>query len=314
MTAEPTFSVGLVQLACQTDADGNREAAASGIRAAAARGAQIICLQELFASQYFCQIEDPSLFDLAETIPGPSTEHCAALARELDVVIIAPVFERRAPGLCHNSAVVIDAGGEILGVYRKMHIPDDPQFFEKFYFAPGDLGYQVFTSRFATIGVLICWDQWYPEASRLTALQGAEVIFYPTAIGWLPDDKGTEGDIQHDAWRTIQRSHAIANGVYVAAVNRVGHEGGEAGGIEFWGRSFVCDPRGELMTVGSESRDDVLVATCARDAIETQRRSWPFLRDRRIDSYAGLTQRFLDRRPRSGTSPPRPEPSEAPEK
>lgn len=310
MTAEPTFSVGLVQLSCQTSADSNREAAARGIRAAAARGAQIICLQELFASQYFCQIEDPSFFDLAETIPGPSTEHCAALARELDVVVIAPVFERRAPGLCHNSAVVIDAGGDILGVYRKMHIPDDPQFFEKFYFAPGDLGYRVFASRFATIGVLICWDQWYPEASRLTALQGAEVIFYPTAIGWLPDDRGTEGDIQHDAWRTIQRSHAIANGVYVAAVNRVGHEDGEAGGIQFWGQSFVCDPRGGLLTVGSDSRDDVLVATCARDAIETQRRLWPFLRDRRIDSYAGLTQRFLDVHPRRGTSPTRPEPPE----
>jgi N-carbamoylputrescine amidase len=313
MTAEPTFSVGLVQLACQANADSNREAAASGIRAAAARGAQIICLQELFASQYFCQIEDPSFFDLAETIPGPSTEHCAALARELDVVVIAPVFERRAPGLFHNSAVVIDAGGDILGVYRKMHIPDDPQFFEKFYFAPGDLGYQVFSSRFATIGVLICWDQWYPEAARLAALQGAEVILYPTAIGWLRDDRGPQGDIQHDAWRTIQRSHAIANGVYVAAVNRVGHEGGEAGGIEFWGRSFLCDPRGELMTVGSDSRDDVLVETCARDAIETQRRSWPFLRDRRIDSYAGLTHRFLDRRAGSATSPTRPGLPDAPE-
>ena len=296
----PTFSVGLVQTSCQANADANREAASSGIRAAAKRGAQIICLQELFASQYFCQVEDDGLFDIAESIPGPSTEQCAALARELEVVLIVPVFEKRAPGVCHNSAVVLDTTGDILGVYRKMHIPDDPQYFEKFYFAPGDLGYRVFETRFARFGVLICWDQWYPEASRLIALQGAEIIFYPTAIGWLPADAGSAGAVQRDAWRTIQQSHAIANGVYVAAVNRVGHEESAAGGIEFWGQSFVCDPQGTVVTTASDSRDEILVATCTRDAVERQRRAWPFLRDRRVDSYAGITQQFLDDRERAG--------------
>ena len=209
-------------------------------------------------------------------------------------MLVVPVFERRAPGLYHNSAVVIDATGDLLGVYRKMHIPDDPQYFEKFYFTPGDLGYQVFATRFANVGVLICWDQWFPEASRLTALKGADVIFYPSAIGWLPDDRETAGQAQHDAWRTIQRGHAIANGVYVAAVNRVGHEGDPSSGLHFWGQSFVCDPTGQVLTVGSDSRADVLVATCSRDVLETQRRSWPFLRDRRIESYTGLTERYLD--------------------
>ena len=291
---EATFSVGLVQTACRADPDANRANADQGIRTAAARGAQIICLQELFASQYFCQVEDTDRFDLAETIPGPSTEQGTALARELGVVLVVPVFERRAPGLYHNSAVVIDATGDLLGVYRKMHIPDDPQYFEKFYFTPGDLGYQVFATRFANVGVLICWDQWFPEASRLTALKGADVIFYPSAIGWLPDDRETAGQAQHDAWRTIQRGHAIANGVYVAAVNRVGHEGDPSSGLHFWGQSFVCDPTGQVLTVGSDSRADVLVATCSRDVLETQRRSWPFLRDRRIESYTGLTERYLD--------------------
>ena len=291
---DATFSVGLVQTPCQADPDANRANADRGIRTAAARGAQIICLQELFASEYFCQVEDPDRFDLAETIPGPSTEQGTALARELGVVLVVPVFERRAPGLCHNSAVVIDATGNLLGVYRKMHIPDDPQYFEKFYFTPGDLGYQVFATRFANVGVLICWDQWFPEASRLTALKGADVIFYPSAIGWLADDRETEGQAQHDAWRTIQRGHAIANGVYVAVVNRVGHEGDPSGGLHFWGQSFVCDPRGQVLTVGSDTDADVLVATCSRDVLETQRRSWPFLRDRRIDSYVGLTKRYLD--------------------
>ena len=289
-----TFSVGLVQTTCQANPDTNRTKADQGIRTAAARGAQIICLQELFASQYFCQVEDPDCFDLAETIPGPSTEQGRALAKELGVVLVVPVFERRAPGLYHNSAVVIDATGDLLGVYRKMHIPDDPQYFEKFYFTPGDLGYQVFATRFANIGVLICWDQWFPEASRLTALKGAEVIFYPSAIGWLPDDRETDGQAQHDAWRTIQRGHAIANGVYVAAVNRVGPEGDPARGLHFWGQSFVCDPTGQVLTVASDTRADVLVATCSRDVLETQRRSWPFLRDRRIESYTGLTERYLD--------------------
>ena len=291
---EATFSVGLVQTTCEANPDTNRAKANQGIRTAAARGAQIICLQELFASQYFCQVEDTNCFDLAETIPGPSTEQGAALARELGVVLVVPVFERRAPGLYHNSAVVIDATGDLLGVYRKMHIPDDPQYFEKFYFTPGDLGYQVFATQFANIGVLICWDQWFPEASRLTALNGADVIFYPSAIGWLPDDRETDGRTQHDAWRTIQQGHAIANGVYVAAVNRVGHEGDPAGGLHFWGQSFVCDPAGQVLTVASDAQADVLVATCSRDVLETQRRSWPFLRDRRIDSYTGLTERYLD--------------------
>ena len=291
---ETTFSVGLVQTTCQANPDTNRTKAEQGIRSASARGAQIICLQELFASQYFCQAEDTDCFDLAETIPGPSTEQGSALARELGVVLVVPVFERRAPGLYHNSAVVIDATGDLLGVYRKMHIPDDPQYFEKFYFTPGDLGYQVFATQFANVGVLICWDQWFPEASRLTALKGAEVVFYPSAIGWLPDDRETEGQAQHDAWRTIQQGHAIANGMYVAVVNRVGHEGDPAGGLRFWGQSFVCDPTGQVVTVGSDARDDVLVATCSREVLETQRGSWPFLRDRRIESYAGLSERYLD--------------------
>jgi len=291
---EATFSVGLVQTTCQANPETNRERAYQGVRTAASRGAQIVCLQELFASPYLCQVEDATRFDLAETIPGPSTEQSAALARELGVVLIVPVFERRAPGLYHNSAAVIDATGELLGVYRKMHIPDEPQYFEKFYFAPGDLGYRVFETSFAKVGVLICWDQWYPEASRLTALRGAEVIFYPSAIGWLPHDRVTEGQAQHDAWRTIQQGHAIANGVYVASVNRVGHEGDPAGGLHFWGQSFVCDPTGQVLTIASDTRADVLVATCSREVIETQRRSWPFLRDRRIESYTGLTARYLD--------------------
>ena len=291
---EPTFSVGLVQTTCQAHPHTNREKAYAGVRTAASRGAQIICLQELFTSQYFCQVEEADCFDLAETIPGPSTEQGAALAKELGVVLIVPVFEKRAAGLYHNSVVVIDATGDLLGIYRKMHIPDDPQYFEKFYFTPGDLGYQVFATRFANVGVLICWDQWFPEASRLTALRGAEVIFYPSAIGWLPEDRDLQGQTQHDAWRTIQQGHAIANGVYVVVVNRVGHEGDPAGGIHFWGQSFVCDPKGQVLTVGSDARADVLVATCSREVLETQRRSWPFLRDRRIESYSGLTARYFD--------------------
>ena len=291
---EATFSVGLVQATCQANPDVNRAQAHQAIRTAAARGAQIICLQELFASQYFCQVEDIDYFDLAETIPGPSTEQSVALAKELEVVLVVPVFERRAPGLYHNSAVVIDATGELLGVYRKMHIPDDPQYFEKFYFTPGDLGYQVFATRFANIGVLICWDQWFPEASRLTALKGADVIFYPSAIGWVPDDRENVAQAQREAWRTVQQGHAISNGVYVATVNRVGHEGDQASGLHFWGQSFVCDPTGRVLTVASDTRAEVLVATCSRDVLDTQRRSWPFLRDRRIESYTGLTERYLD--------------------
>ncbi len=297
MEPETSFSVGLVQASCQDNPQTNRDAAFSAVRSAAAKGARIICLQELYCSQYFCQVEDARLFDLAETIPGPSTEQAAALARELGVVLIVPIFEKRAAGLYHNTAVVIDASGDLLGTYRKMHIPDDPQYYEKFYFTPGDIGYQTFDTRFARIGVLICWDQWYPEAARLTALKGAEIIFFPSAIGWLPSERATLGPVQHDAWRTIQRSHAIANGVYVAVVNRVGHEGATGPGIQFWGQSFVCDPEGRVLTEGADSDDDVLVVECRRDVLEEQRRGWPFLRDRRIDSYEGITSRYLDTRP-----------------
>ena len=297
MEPETSFSVGLVQASCQDNPQTNRDAAFSAVRSAAAKGARIICLQELYCSQYFCQVEDARLFDLAETIPGPSTEQAAALARELGVVLIVPIFEKRAAGLYHNTAVVIDASGDLLGTYRKMHIPDDPQYYEKFYFTPGDIGYQTFDTRFARIGVLICWDQWYPEAARLTALKGAEIIFFPSAIGWLPSERATLGPVQHDAWRTIQRSHAIANGVYVAVVNRVGHEGATGPGIQFWGQSFVCDPEGRVLAEGSDSDEDVLVVECRRDVLEEQRRGWPFLRDRRIDSYEGITSRYLDTRP-----------------
>ena len=289
-----SFSVGLVQMACGGDPEANRRHALDGIREAAARGADIICLQELFASEYFCQTEDARRFDLAEAIPGRSTELCAALARELGVVVIAPVFERRTAGLYHNTAAVIDATGDLLGLYRKQHIPDDPQYFEKFYFAPGDLGYRVFDTRAARVGVLICWDQWFPEAARLMALQGAEVIFYPSAIGWLAADPATEQETQYDAWRTVQRAHAIANGVYVAAVNRAGHEGDPAGGIHFWGRSFVADPAGRVVAQAAGDSAEVVVAACSRARIEGQRRDWPFLRDRRIDTYAGLDRRYLD--------------------
>ena len=298
------FSIGLVQMAVSTAVARNHRAAEDGVRDAAARGAQIICLQELFATQYFCQTEDAAGFDLAEPVPGPSTERFAALAAELEVVLVVPVFERRTAGLYHNSAVVIDASGELLGIYRKTHIPDDPRYFEKFYFTPGDLGYRVFETRFARIGVLICWDQWYPEAARLTALKGAEILFYPTAIGWLPTDRETDGPAQHDAWRTVQRGHAIANGVYVAAVNRVGHEGAEDGGIYFWGQSFVCDPQGRLVVEASRDSAEVVVARCSRAVLEDQRRGWPFLRDRRIDTYGPLTRRFLDAAP--GTADPQP--------
>ena len=291
-----TFSIGLVQTACVADREHNLATAFDGVRQAASRGAQIVCLQELFTSEYFCQREDSALFDLAEPVPGRSTTAASALAKELSIALVVPIFERRAPGLFHNSAVVFDATGERLGMYRKMHIPDDPHFYEKFYFTPGDLGFQVFETRFARIGVLICWDQWYPEAARLTALRGAEVVFYPTAIGWLAADKNNpdEGLAQLDAWQTIQRSHAIANGVYVAAANRVGHEGPAAAGVDFWGRSFVCDPLGRVMVEASATAGDVLIATCGRTVLENQRRAWPFLRDRRIDSYAGIDRRFLD--------------------
>lgn len=290
------FTIGLVQMACSATPPRNRDTAEEGIREAARKGAQVICLQELFATRYFCQTEDRACFDLAEPVPGPLTDRFAALARALEVVLVVPVFERRAAGLYHNTAVVLDAGGDLLGMYRKAHVPDDPQFLEKFYFTPGDLGYPVFETRFARIGVLICWDQWYPEAARLTALRGAEVIFYPTAIGW--PGAATDGDeaTDYEAWRTVQRGHAIANGVYVAVANRVGVEESEAGALRFWGRSFVCDPRGRVIADAGDA-PDVLVARCERRLVERQRRDWPFLRDRRIDTYAPLTRRYLDRPP-----------------
>jgi N-carbamoylputrescine amidase len=263
------------------------------IREAAARGAQIVCTQELFQGPYFCQAEDHRFFALAEPVPGPTTERLGALAKELGVVVIASLFEKRAEGLYHNTAAVLDADGSYLGKYRKMHIPDDPQYYEKFYFTPGDLGFRTWQTRFARIGVLICWDQWYPEAARLTALSGAEILLYPTAIGWLPPEKTEFGERQQAAWETIQRSHAIANGCFVAAVNRVGFEPGPAGGLEFWGWSFVADPNGRLLAKAGRN-EELLVVPCDLSQVEVARTHWPFLRDRRIDAYAGLTERYLD--------------------
>ena len=249
----------------------------------------------MFRSQYFCQKQDATIFDLAEPIPGPSTEALAAAARQHQVVIVGSLFERRDAGVYHNTAVVLDADGSLLGTYRKMHIPDDPLYFEKYYFTPGDQGYRCFDTRYGRIGVLVCWDQWYPEGARLTALQGAKVLFYPTAIGWHPAEKAQYGAAQHDAWRTIQRAHAIANGVYVAAVNRVGHEGPSEGGLEFWGSSFVSDPFGVVLSEASNNKEEILVAECDLAHLESVRRNWPFLRDRRIDSYGQIVNRLIDR-------------------
>jgi N-carbamoylputrescine amidase len=286
-------AVGLVQMSCTADTQENTHKAYAGIREAAAQGAQIVCLQELFRSRYFCQSEDHENFALAEPIPGPGTEQLANLAAELGVVIIASLFEHRARGLYHNTAAVLDADGTYLGKYRKMHIPDDPLFYEKFYFTPGDLGFQVFPTRFATIGVLICWDQWYPEAARLTALRGADILFYPTAIGWHPAERVEHGEQQYQSWEIIQRSHAIANGCYVVSVNRCGHEGERDGGIEFWGQSFVADPGGTILAQASSTQEEVLVATCDLQRIDEARVHWPFLRDRRIDEYGALQARYL---------------------
>ena len=291
---EPKFRVGLIQMACSRDPSENLAKAEWRIREAAGKGAQIICLQELFRSQYFCREENARLFDLAETVPGPSTEALARLARELKVVVICPVFEKRAAGVYHNSAAVIDANGELLGLYRKMHIPDDPLYFEKFYFTPGDLGFRNFDTRYGRISALVCWDQWYPEAARVAALGGAEILFYPTAIGWHPSEKVQFGEAQHDAWRTIQRSHAIANGIFVAAVNRVGFEGPADHGLEFWGASFVADPFGQVLAEASQDREETLVVECDRRRIDEVRRNWPFLRDRRIDAYSGILTRLID--------------------
>ncbi|HEU5399843.1 MAG TPA: carbon-nitrogen hydrolase [Terriglobales bacterium] len=295
------FNIGLIQMHCSPEPDDNVARAVGHVREAAKRGAEVICLPELFKTQYFCQREEHSFFDLAEAIPGPTTKVFADVARELKVTIVVSLFERRAPGLYHNTAAVLGPSGTLEGIYRKMHIPDDPLYYEKFYFTPGDLGYKVFDVPQGKIGTLVCWDQWYPEGARLTALQGAQVLFYPTAIGWHPDEKAQWGEAQHDAWRTIQRSHAIANGVYVGVVNRVGHEQGDVRGnratgkgLEFWGGSFLADPFGRIVAEASHDKEEILVGEVNVKTMDEIRRNWPFLRDRRIDSYAPITQRLID--------------------
>ena len=286
------FTLGLIQLRCAADPAHNLDHAVERIREAAKRGAEVICLPELFLSHYFCQETDLKFFDLAEPIPGPTTERLGQVAKSLGKAIVASLFEKRAAGIYHNTAVVFDADGALLGLYRKMHIPDDPLYHEKYYFTPGDLGFRVFDTRFGRLGVLVCWDQWFPEAARLTALQGAQVLIYPTAIGWHPREKAEFGVQQHQAWETIQRSHAIANGVYVAAINRTGHEGPTNGGIEFWGASFVSDPFGVVVAKSAHDHEEILIAECDQARSEDVRRNWPFLRDRRIDAYGSLTKRW----------------------
>jgi N-carbamoylputrescine amidase len=284
-------TVGLVQMTCAPEPEPNLEKALARIGEAAQKGAQIVCLQELFRSQYFCQTETIDLFKLAEPVPGPTTEAVCAAAQRHGVAVIASLFERRAPGLYHNTSVTVDADGEIVGKYRKMHIPDDPLFYEKFYFTPGDLGFQAHDTRFAKIGSLVCWDQWYPEGARLTAMRGAQILFYPTAIGWLPGEDEAMNRAQHSAWETIQRSHAIANGCYVVAVNRVGREGS----LNFWGGSFVADPYGTVIAKAAHDKEEVLVVECDLRLVETTRQNWPFFRDRRIDFYGDLTKRYLEK-------------------
>src|SRR5436190_8646272 len=288
-----TVVVGLVQTRCSPDPDANLKRTLRAAERAARDGAQILCTQELFRSQYFCQNADHKYFRLAETIPGTSTAAFQKLAKKHKVVIIASLFEKRAAGVYHNTAAIIDADGSLQGIYRKMHIPDDPLYYEKFYFTPGDLGFKNFETRHARIGVLVCWDQWYPEGARITSLQGANVLFYPTAIGWHPSEKAEYGEVQLDAWRTIQRAHAIANGVFVAAVNRTGYEGSPESGLEFWGNSFVADPFGRVLSQAADNGDKVLVVECDPKEMDEVRRNWPFLRDRRIDAYAAITQRWL---------------------
>lgn len=296
--------LGLIQMACSVDPSENLAKAVAQVEEGARQGAQIICLPELFRSQYFCQREDPGLFDLAETVPGPTTTALAKIAKAKGLIILASVFEKRTAGIYHNSLVALDERGEIAALYRKMHIPDDPAYYEKFYFTPGDRGFQSIKTSHATLGPLVCWDQWYPEAARITALQGAEILFYPTAIGWHPKEKREEGPAQRDAWMTIQRSHAIANGVFVVAVNRVGHETPAGGdGLEFWGSSFVCDPFGQIVKQASIEKEEVLVVEINLGRIEEVRRHWPFLRDRRIDAYGGLSRRFLDDPPSLSSFP-----------
>jgi N-carbamoylputrescine amidase len=286
-------TLGLVQMQMSADPRDNLDRAIARIREAARKGAQVVCLPELFQSRYFCQTEDHEFFKLAEPIPGPGTERLGRIAEELGVVLIASMFEKRAEGLYHNTTAVLDADGRYLGKYRKMHIPDDPNYYEKFYFTPGDLGYRAWETRYARAGVLICWDQWYPEAARLTALTGAQILFYPTAIGWLVPEKAEYGVAQQASWETIQRSHAIANGVFVAAVNRVGVEPGPNQGIEFWGASFVAAPNGEILARAGTGEETLIVPIDTR-RVEFARTHWPFLRDRRVESYGDLTKRYID--------------------
>jgi N-carbamoylputrescine amidase len=288
------FTIAAVQMRMASEKETNLAKAEAAIANAAKQGAQVVCLPELFTGYYFCQREDTELFDLAEPIPGPSSDRLAAAAKKNKVVVVGSLFEKRMAGVYHNTATVHDATGELLGLYRKMHIPDDPLFLEKFYFTPGDLGFKVFTTPAAKVGTLVCWDQWYPEAARLTALLGAEVIFYPTAIGWHPKEKTEFGEAQHAAWETSMRGHAIANGTYVCAVNRVGHEVIVGEGLEFWGRSFVSDPFGRILKKASTDKEEVLVVPCDRKLMEDVRRNWPFFRDRRIDAYGNIVKRVAD--------------------
>lgn len=282
--------IAVIQMTCVRDKGPNVEKALARIAEAAANGANVVCLQELFAGEYFCQTEDHARFAEAEPIPGPTSQAFADAAKKHGVVIVASLFEKRAAGLYHNTAVVFDADGKQLGLYRKMHIPDDPLYYEKFYFTPGDLGFKSFETKFGKVGVCVCWDQWYPEAARLTALTGAEMLFYPTAIGWLPDEKEEFGSAQHAAWETMMRSHAIANGLFVATPNRVGREGS----LEFWGGSFISNPNGTLLAKASHDKEEILYADCDLGLVDVVRTHWPFLRDRRIDAYHGLTKRYLD--------------------
>ncbi len=298
--AERNFTIGIVQMSCSPDPEQNMDRAIAQVREAAKQGAELICLPELFRTQYFCQREDTELFELAESIPGPATQRLAEVTREMKITLIASLFERRAAGVYHNTAAILGPDGELKGIYRKMHIPDDPLYYEKFYFTPGDLGFKAFETDFGKFGTLVCWDQWYPEGARLTAAQGANVLFYPTAIGWHPDEKTQYGEAQYDAWRTIQRAHAIANGVYVAAVNRVGLETGNVRdkeapgkGLEFWGGSFIADPFGQVVAEAPHDKEAILLAEVDLQRIEDVRRNWPFWRDRRIDAYGPITQRFL---------------------
>ena len=287
-------TLGLLQAACSADAGVNLKKTLALAERAARQGAQIICTQELFRSQYFCQTEDHKNFELAEKIPGPTTDAFCKLAKKHKVVVVASLFEKRAAGVYHNTAVIIDADGSLKGIYRKMHIPDDPLYYEKFYFTPGDLGFRAWDTRFGRIGVLVCWDQWYPEAARLTALQGAQILFYPTAIGWHPSEKKEHGANQHSAWETIQRGHAIANGCYVAVPNRIGHERISGEGIEFWGQSFVAGTSGQILAKAGIDREEILMVPVDLASVDVTRTHWPFLRDRRIDAYENLTKRLVD--------------------